>query len=142
MRSQVRDSAVVLDCKIQEFIEEFAAADATPVYKLTPEQGRSTLLRAQSGSVNAPDADIKDWTVGSSVGRLHLRTIRPVGTAGHTPGVVYFHGGGWVLGDPDTHDRLVRELAVGTGRLCRRTVAATRSRGRYAGPGCATWTSG
>jgi acetyl esterase len=115
MRSQVPDRAVVLDCKIQEFIEELAATDATPVYKLRPEQGRSTLLRAQSGPVNTPDADIKDWTVGSSVGRLHLRTIRPLGTAGQTPGIVYFHGGGWVLGDADTHDRLVRELAVGTG---------------------------
>jgi acetyl esterase/lipase len=115
MMSHVPDSTVVLDCKIQEFIEELAAADATPVYKLTPEQGRATLRRAQSGPVNKADADIKDWTVGSSVGPLHLRIIRAIGTAGRTPGILYFHGGGWVLGDADTHDRLVRQLAVGTG---------------------------
>lgn len=115
MTSHVPNNAVVLDCKIQEFIEELAAADATPVYKETPEHGRTTLLRAQSGPVNKADADIKDWAVESSVGRLHLRTVRPVGVVRRAPGILYFHGGGWVLGDADTHDRLVRELAVGTG---------------------------
>ena len=39
--------------------------------------------------------------------------MRPRGAVGPLPAVVYFHGGGWVLGDRDTHDRLVREIAVG-----------------------------
>jgi acetyl esterase/lipase len=42
-----------------------------------------------------------------------IRIIRPAGAAEILPVVMYFHGGGWVLGDRDTHDRLVREIAVG-----------------------------
>jgi acetyl esterase len=39
--------------------------------------------------------------------------VRPQGTSGALPVVVYMHGGGWILGNAGTHDRLVRELAVG-----------------------------
>jgi acetyl esterase/lipase len=46
-------------------------------------------------------------------GSVPIRIVRPAGTAEILPVVVYFHGGGWVLGDRDTHDRLVREIAVG-----------------------------
>src|SRR5690606_24177928 len=46
-------------------------------------------------------------------GRTNIRVVRPAGTTGNLPAVVYIHGGGWVLGDKETHDRLIRELAVG-----------------------------
>jgi acetyl esterase len=52
--------------------------------------------------------------VNTEAGPLRLRTIRPVHTVERTPAILYFHGGGWVIGDATTHDRLVRELAVGT----------------------------
>jgi acetyl esterase len=42
-----------------------------------------------------------------------VRIVRPAGAQGPLPVVLYFHGGGWILGDRDTHDRLVREIAVG-----------------------------
>jgi acetyl esterase len=44
-------------------------------------------------------------------GRLYV----PEGTDASSPGLLYLHGGGWVLGSPDTHDRLARELAVAIG---------------------------
>jgi acetyl esterase len=44
-----------------------------------------------------------------------VRIVRPPGAVGTLPVVLYMHGGGWVLGNADTHDRLVRELAVGAG---------------------------
>jgi acetyl esterase len=44
-----------------------------------------------------------------------VRIVRPVGVAGPLPVVVYVHGGGWILGDRNTHDRVVREIAVGAG---------------------------
>lgn len=44
---------------------------------------------------------------------VRVRLVRPVGTTGALPVVVYVHGGGWMLGDWLTHDRLVRELADG-----------------------------
>jgi acetyl esterase len=46
---------------------------------------------------------------------VRARIVRPKGAAGTLPVFMYIHGGGWVLGDSDTHDRLVRELVVGSG---------------------------
>jgi acetyl esterase/lipase len=48
-----------------------------------------------------------------------VKIIRPAHDVGMLPVILYMHGGGWVLGNADTHDRLVRELAVG----CRAVVA-------------------
>jgi acetyl esterase len=103
----------VLDHTIREFLNRLAANAGPPVYQLTPDCARSTLLRAQSGTVRKPDAQIKDWSVDSAVGALRLRTIRPNSARVSSPVTMYFHGGGWVMGDATTHDRLMRELAVG-----------------------------
>ena len=105
----------VLDSTIRELIDELAAEKAPPIYTLSPEEARKTLLRAQSGPVEKPDAQIKDYSVNTTAGPLHLRSIRPIDVKSPTAVVLYFHGGGWVLGDAVTHDRLLRELAAGTG---------------------------
>jgi acetyl esterase/lipase len=49
------------------------------------------------------------------VGDVRVRIVRPPDVTGTLPAILYMHGGGWVLGNAHTHDRLVRELAVGTG---------------------------
>jgi acetyl esterase len=49
------------------------------------------------------------------VGDVRVRIVRPAETIGELPVVLYVHGGGWVLGNAGTHDRLVRELAAGVG---------------------------
>jgi acetyl esterase/lipase len=46
---------------------------------------------------------------------VRVRILRPPGAVGTLPVILYMHGGGWVLGNAATHDRLVRELVVGTG---------------------------
>jgi acetyl esterase/lipase len=52
--------------------------------------------------------------VPADVGDVRVRLVRPAGSADALPTVLYAHGGGWVLGNAATHDRLVRELAVGS----------------------------
>jgi acetyl esterase len=47
-------------------------------------------------------------------GRTNIRVYRPENVSGQLPVVIYTHGGGWVLGDRETHDRLLRELTIGT----------------------------
>jgi acetyl esterase len=42
-----------------------------------------------------------------------VRIIRPKNSERVLPVIMHFHGGGWVLGDVNTHDRLIREIAVG-----------------------------
>ena len=49
----------------------------------------------------------------AEVGDVRVRIVRPAGVTGYLPVIVYMHGGGWILGNAATHDRLVRELAVG-----------------------------
>ena len=101
-----------LELHTQQFIDSLAGAP--PIYTLSPPDARAVLTRAQCIPVGRPSAQIDDmaWPVGPT-GSVPIRVIRPVGGAEVLPVVMYFHGGGWVLGDRDTHDRLVREIAVG-----------------------------
>jgi acetyl esterase len=101
-----------LEPHTQEFVDSLAAAP--PFYTLSPADARSVLARAQSVPVGKPSTQIEDVTfpVGPT-GSVPIRIVRPAGADGVLPVVMYFHGGGWVLGDCDTHDRLVREIAVG-----------------------------
>jgi acetyl esterase len=101
-----------LELHTQQFIDSLAGA--SPIYTLSPADARSVLARAQSIPVGRPSAQIEDIALPVGPTRsVPIRIVRPVGAAEVLPAVMYFHGGGWVLGDRDTHDRLVREIAVG-----------------------------
>jgi acetyl esterase len=96
----------------------FADANSSPPYlfELGPEQGRLALDQLQSGEISKPEADITDLTVpGGPNGDVAVRIVKPAGTSGPLPVVLFIHGAGWVFGDTITHDRLIRELAVGAG---------------------------
>src|SRR5258708_6305682 len=66
------------------------------------------------GSVLPADTEDRTIPVGPK-GKVDLRIFRPVGNHSALPVVMYFHGGGWVLGDADTYDRFVREMVNGVG---------------------------
>lgn len=72
------------------------------------------LTDLQSKPVTKAPAAVEDttWPVGPT-GSTRICIVRPQGATEALPLLMYFHGGGWVLGDTITHDRLVRELAVG-----------------------------
>ena len=101
-----------LEPHTQQFVDGLAGA--LPIYTLSPVDARTVLERVQSAPVGKPSAQIEDiaFPVGPT-GSVPLRIVRPVGTTEVLPVVLYFHGGGWILGGRDTHDRLVREIAVG-----------------------------
>jgi acetyl esterase/lipase len=106
------------DVMLEPAAQEFAEATANPPYlfDLGPEKGRDTVDEVQSGEVDKPAVEIEDTTVpGGPSGRVSVRIVRPPGAAGTLPVIVYIHGAGWVFGNAHTHDRLIRELAVGTG---------------------------
>ncbi|MEU0690123.1 alpha/beta hydrolase [Streptomyces uncialis] len=99
----------------------FSAATAKPpfLYELAPAEGRAAVDQVQSGAVDPkylPDVDDQWVTVpGGPAGDVRARIVRPAGVGGTLPVVLYIHGAGWVFGNARTHDRLVRELAVGAG---------------------------
>ncbi|MCZ1002795.1 alpha/beta hydrolase [Streptomyces mirabilis] len=96
--------------------QELADATANPplLYELGPEGARKILDELQAAPVDKLDVEEKWITVPAEVGDVQVRIVKPVGTQGMLPVVLYVHGGGWVTGNAGTHDRLVRELAVGT----------------------------
>jgi acetyl esterase len=104
----------VLEPRTQAFIDSLNDAGGPPIYTLTPEAARAVLAQAQDIPVEKPAASIEDTTfpVGPS-GSVKIRIVRPPQEKGPLPVVFHLHGGGWILGDRNTHDRLTRELAVG-----------------------------
>lgn len=103
-----------LEPATQKFIDGLKAAGGKPLYELRPTDAHQALTGLQSQPVRLLPADITDTTfpVGPT-GSTRIRITRPQGMKGRLPVVMYFHGGGWVLGDKITHDRMVREIAVG-----------------------------
>jgi acetyl esterase len=104
---------VALDPDVVWFLEERAAAGLPPVTELTPEAARE-----------AAEATAAEWfgstdTVGAVVDRsipgpVRVRIYEPPRGADGLPVLVYFHGGGWVVGSLDTHDGVCRALAART----------------------------
>ncbi|MDX2931679.1 alpha/beta hydrolase [Streptomyces ipomoeae] len=94
----------------------FAEATANPPYlfDLGPAEGRKTVDEVQSGDIGKPAVD-EEWVTvpDGPTGDVRVRIVRPAGAKGVLPVIVYIHGAGWVFGNAHTHDRLVRELAVG-----------------------------
>ncbi|MFD7496671.1 alpha/beta hydrolase [Streptomyces sp. NPDC059832] len=95
---------------------EFAKATANPPYlfDLPPAEGREAVDEVQSGEIDKPLIDEEWITVsGGPTGSVRARIVKPAGAEGTLPVILYIHGAGWVFGNARTHDRLVRELAVG-----------------------------
>jgi acetyl esterase len=107
-----QQQTVVLETAAQEF------ADATShppfIYQLSPDKAREVLEEVQRSPIDKPDVDIEDITIADGPqGQIAVRVIKPAGATGTLPVILYIHGAGWVLGSPQTHDLLVRNLAVG-----------------------------
>jgi acetyl esterase/lipase len=106
------------DIALEPAAQEFVEATSTPpfLYQLPPEEGRKTVDEVQDEEIFKPEIDEEWITVdGGPTGSVPTRIVRPKGATGVLPVVLYTHGAGWVFGDAHTHDRLVRDLAIGTG---------------------------
>jgi acetyl esterase/lipase len=113
MTTTTAPASVVLEPAAQQF----AAATAEPPYlfDLGPEKGREVVDEVQSGEISKPAAGIQELSVPAPGGDVPVRIVRPKGAVGALPAILYLHGAGWVFGNHHTHDRLVRELAAGSG---------------------------
>jgi acetyl esterase/lipase len=103
---------IQLEPEAQAFAE--VAAKPPFLFNLGPEKGRIALDELQSDRGNKLPVDIKDLMIedGPS-GQVSIRILRPKHAPTILSVIVYIHGGGWVFGDKQTHDRLIRELAIG-----------------------------
>ena len=110
---------VTLDPHVQGFLELIAASGYPPVHAGDPETARKGMRAMTSGMVG-PDqviavGSVEDTTVPGGDGPVPARVYRPAGS-GPRPSVLFLHGGGFVVGDLETHDQVCR-------RLCREVDA-------------------
>lgn len=113
--SMVATKDIILEKTTEAFIEKSSSSGATPIYKLTPAQARDLLENIQSGSIEKPQVKIEDRKIPCGPkGEVSIRIFRPQNATEKLPVIMFFHGAGWVMGSADTHDRLVKELTVGT----------------------------
>jgi acetyl esterase/lipase len=91
-----------------------ALEGGAPLESLSPAAARQVLTGAQQGA-KLPAADVTDKVIEVDGEKIRLHIVRPAGAKGTLPVFMFFHGGGWVLGDFPTHERLVRDLVVNSG---------------------------
>jgi acetyl esterase/lipase len=107
-----------VDRRIAEFLDGLNSSGGKPMEQLSPEEARAGLEGLQkSVAVPLQPADISEKTISVDGQPLTLTIVRPAGVKGILPAFMFFHGGGWVLGDFPTHERLVRDLVAASGAV-------------------------
>ena len=103
-----------LDVQVKAFIRSLAAKGGQPLHEIGYDAARKVLSDVQDICVEKGIVDIKDIDIPlENGGAARIRLICPEDAGIRLPVIFYIHGGGWVMGDENTHDRLIRELAVG-----------------------------
>ena len=103
-----------LDPVTEAVLAELAKAEAPPIAELPPAGAREMYRQLQPPAPELEVGAVEDRRVPGPAGEIPVRVYRPVGD-GPFPLHVHFHGGGWVIGDLDTHDFDCRELCRGAG---------------------------
>src|SRR3989442_12272081 len=84
--------------------------------QMTPAEARAVLVGAQSSvTLDLPKADVTERTIATDCQTVKLVIVRPTVVTGALPAFMFFHGGGWGLGDFPTRERPVPDLVAGPG---------------------------
>ncbi|EKE69898.1 alpha/beta hydrolase [Gallaecimonas xiamenensis] len=98
----------------QQFLNTLEQGGGKPLEQLSPVDARAVLTGAQAGAT-LPAADVSTKTINADGQNIELTIVRPAGSKGVLPVFMFFHGGGWILGDYPTHERLIRDLVSRSG---------------------------
>ncbi|HSC83998.1 MAG TPA: alpha/beta hydrolase [Pseudomonas sp.] len=102
----------------QAFLEALEAGGGKPLESLSPQDARAVLVGAQASvKVDLSATTVEEKTIQADGQPLKLTIVRPQGAKGELPVFMFFHGGGWVLGDYPTHARLIHDLVVNSGAV-------------------------
>jgi len=114
--NQSANISIGVERTTRKFLLALAAGGGKPMEQMTPAEARAVLTGAQEGAkVSLPPADVAHKTITVDGQPLNLTIVRPVGASSVLPAFMFFHGGGWVLGDFPTHERLIRDVVVASG---------------------------
>jgi acetyl esterase len=118
-RSSAGEKGAMLHPQARALLDLIEQRGLPPTHTLAPPEARRFYLerRAFTQPDAPPVAQLRELAAEGPAGAIPLRCYRPLGSdaAARLPALVYFHGGGWVIGDLDTHDVLCRELANRSG---------------------------
>jgi acetyl esterase len=102
----------------QVFLNALNSGGGRPLEELSPVDARAVLTGAQkSVKVDVSGTEVSDRTIQADGQSIALKIVRPAHVKGNLPVFMFFHGGGWVLGDYPTHERLIHDLVVGSGAV-------------------------
>jgi acetyl esterase len=101
-----------LDPQVQALLDQMAAQGLPPMSQLAPQEARAAMANlAALGRYPDERAETEDRTIPGLGGDIPLRIYRPKSDQ-PLPILVYFHGGGWVIGNIETHDATCQQLAT------------------------------
>src|ERR671925_1604606 len=113
------EMATALDPQAKAVLDLIIKSGRPAYHQLSPKEARQLFRETRPASTPVPPAIgvVKDLTADGPQGPIPLRLYRPRGIGASTalPGLVFFHGGGWVIGDLDTPDVLCRQLTAESG---------------------------
>lgn len=105
-------SKINLVAPVAKFVEKIEEAGGKPLYELTPREARQVLRDVQKEDNHAPEVHVEEIKVPLENGReMRVLLLKPIDIDETLPVVFYIHGGGWVMGDDMTHNRLIKQLA-------------------------------
>ncbi|WP_088285963.1 alpha/beta hydrolase [Ideonella sp. A 288] len=107
----------MLDPQARALLDLMEARGIPPTHTLTPEVARQFYRdrRAVTQPEPRPMAEVRNLAAPGPAGPIPLRLYRPAGVASPSPTLVYYHGGGWTIGDLDTHESVCTHLAAEAG---------------------------
>jgi acetyl esterase len=101
--------------EVRTILDVLAALDSPPIEEQTPQQVREAYGQFSALGSKAEMASVTNLTCRGPAGDVPVRVYVPTAEPGPRPVLVYFHGGGWVIGDVESHDATVRALAAASG---------------------------
>jgi acetyl esterase len=109
---------MAIESETKQFLKMLNTSGAKPMETLTAVEARAVLEGAQkSVKVDVSGIEVSDKTITAEGVTVKLTIARPSGATGVLPTFMFFHGGGWVIGDFATHERFIRDLVVNSGAV-------------------------
>ena len=105
-----------IDLQIRGFLKALNSGTGKPIEQLSPLEARAVLTGAQkSVAVDYSGITVTEKTITQDGITVKIDIVKPLNSKGELPVFMFFHGGGWVLGDFPTHKRMIRDLVVESG---------------------------
>jgi acetyl esterase/lipase len=102
-----------IEIRTRSFLKMLNSSGGTPMEQLNPAEARAVLTGAQSSvTVDLSGISVSERSITQYNLTVKLVIVKPEGVPGALPAFLFFHGGGWVIGDYKTHERFIRDLVV------------------------------